>query len=267
MLPARRRSEMALLIQQNGGVDTETLARRFGVSLMTARRDLKILEEQKLLKVTWGGALSVNFLLHEIPYANKAAVMREAKRAIATYAAGMVQDESCIMLDAGTTTLELAELLRNRTLTVITNDLQIALLLASSPTVTVHMAGGWVDPVSRACNDESTVDFLRHLNVTQAFIGINVWDVSRGATTSSSSKMRIKRRMLSCAGQSVLLADSSKYGNFSPWAVADLAEFSCIISDGGLPRAAREAIAQTGAVLRLAPLPDECGKTDAAVEG
>ncbi|MDL2209796.1 DeoR/GlpR family DNA-binding transcription regulator [Desulfovibrio sp. OttesenSCG-928-O18] len=267
MLPAQRRSEMALFIQQNGGVDTESLARHFGISVMTARRDLKILEEQNVLKVTWGGALPLNFLPHEIPYANKAAVMRGHKQAIAAVAADMIQDESCIMLDAGTTTLELAELLRNRTLTVITNDLQIALLLASSPSVTVHMAGGWVDPVSRSCNDESTSDFLRSLNVTQSFIGISVWDAVRGATTSSTSKMRIKRRMLTCAGQSVLLADSSKYGHFSPWAVADLTEFSCIVTDSGLPQAARDAVVKSGAVLRLAPLAGGRKKADVQREG
>lgn len=255
MLPAQRRSEMALFIQQNGGVDTETLAKHFGVSVMTARRDLKLLEEQNVLKVTWGGALPMNFLPHEIPYANKAAVMREAKRAIAAVAADMVRDESCILLDAGTTTLELAELLRGRVLTVVTNDLQIALLLASSPMVTVHMAGGLVDPVSRSCTDDCAADFLRRLNVTQSFIGTSVWDAARGATTSSSSKMRVKRRMLACAGQGVLLADSSKYGNFSPWSVGNLADFSCIISDSALPAAAREAVTQAGGALRLASLP------------
>ncbi|MDR3073601.1 MAG: DeoR/GlpR family DNA-binding transcription regulator [Deltaproteobacteria bacterium] len=254
MLPARRRSQMALYIQQNGGVDTETLARHFGVSVMTARRDLKVLEEQNVLKITWGGALPMNFLPREIPYANKAAAMREAKKAIAAVAAGLVREESCIMLDAGTTTLELAERLCGRTLTVITNDLQIALFLASSPTVAVHFAGGWVDPVSRSCNDESTLEFLRRLNVTQAFIGASVWDASRGATTSSTAKMRTKQRMLACAGEGVLLADSSKYGNFSPWTVAGLTEFSCIVTDSGLRDAARDAVAHSGAVLRVAPL-------------
>lgn len=267
MLPAQRRSEMALFIQQNGGIDTETLAKHFGVSLMTARRDLKILEEQNVLKVTWGGAVPVNFLPHEIPYATKAAVMREAKTAIAALAAEMVEDDSCIMLDAGTTTLELAEMLRSRSLTVITSDLQIALLLSSSPSVSVHLAGGWVDPVSASCSDESTTDFFRNLRVTQAFIGASVWDATRGATTSSTAKMRIKRQMITNAGQSILLADSSKYGNFSPWAIADLASFSCIVSDTDLPEAARESVMQTGTPLRLAQLRPGRKKREASKEG
>ena len=263
MLPARRRSEMALFIQQNGGADTDTLARHFGISVMTARRDLKILEQENMLKLTWGGAVPLNFLPHEIPYASKAATMLDAKKAIAAMAAEMVQDDSCIMLDAGTTTLELADALRARFVTVITPDLQIALLLASSPTVTVHLTGGWVDPVSRSCNDQFAVDFLRGINVTQAFIGANAWDASRGATTSSTAKMQIKKQMMERAEQSILLADSSKFGAFSPWTVGSLADFSCIVSDEGLPRKARDAITAAGGFPRLAQLAPETKKAAA----
>lgn len=246
---------MALFIQQRGGVDTETLAGRFGVSVMTARRDLKILERQNCLKVTWGGAVPVQFQPYDVPYASKATAMREAKRAVAELALDLIKDDSCIVLDAGTTTLALAERLHGRRLTVVTTDLRIALLLASSSTVTVHLTGGWVDPVSRACNDGSTVDYLAPLCVTQSFIGTNVWDAARGVTTSSTAKMRIKSQMMACAQQKVLLADSSKYGNFSPWTVAQLSELTCIFSDSGLPSAARAAVEQTGVELRLAQSP------------
>ena len=253
MLPEQRRSEMAAFIQQNGGVDTETLAKQFGVSVMTTRRDLKILEEQNVLKVTWGGALSVNFLPHEIPYANKTGVMLEAKRAIAAAAAETVRDESCIVLDAGTTTLALAEALRSRSLTVITNDLQIGLFLSASPSVTVHIFGGLVDSVSRSCNGEVVLEFLEKVNVNQAFIGASVWDVARGATTSSIAKMHVKRKMIACASESVLLVDSSKFGSFSPWTIGELSGFSQIITDSGLSPNACKSVRDAGGVLLLAP--------------
>ncbi len=255
MLPARRRSEMALFIQQQGGTDTETLARRFAISVMTARRDLKILEQQNFLKVTWGGAVPLNFRPHDVPYASKAVAMLEAKKSITAMAVDMIKDDSCILLDAGTTTLELAKRLLDRRLTVITTDLQIALLLAASATVSVHLAGGRVDPVSRACSDVSTVDYLTPVCATQAFIGTNVWDAERGVTTSSAVKMQIKSRMIACAEQSILLADSSKYGTFSPWAVAGLRDFACVLTDSNLPDAAREAAEQSGATLRVAEMP------------
>ena len=266
MLPVQRRAEIAAFIQQNGGIDTDTLARHFGISVMTARRDLKILEQDNMLKRTWGGAVPPHFLSQEIPYASKAAAMLEAKKAIAAEAAKLVQEESCIILDAGTTTLELAELLRGRTVTVVTTDLQIALLLSSSPTVTVFVAGGWLDPVSRACNDQSAVDYLAQLRVTQAFIGTSVWDASRGATTSLTAKMRLKRQMMACADQSVLLADSSKFGTFSPWSVGALSDFSCIISDHGLTAEACAAIAASDGRLRLASSVSETASPSGHVE-
>lgn len=254
MLPAQRRLEMAQFIQKNGGADTETLARQFGVSMITARRDLKILEEQNQLKTTWGGAVPLNFQPREIPYANKATSELDAKKAIACLAADMVHDDTCILLDAGTTMLELAELLRTRRITVITTDLQIALLLVSSPSVTVHLAGGWVDPVSLACNDENTCEFFNSLHVTQAFIGTSFWDVARGASTSSTAKMHIKRRMMASAQESILLTDSSKYGKFSHWSAGRLHEFGCIVTDSGLPVAVRDEIAATGARLHIAEI-------------
>lgn len=262
MFPVRRRSEIAAFIQQNGGVDTDTLAKHFGISAMTARRDLKILEQENLLRRTWGGAIPPHFIPHEIPYANKAATMLEAKKAIAAKALEIIEDESCIILDAGTTTLALATLLRNRTLTVITQDLQIALLLASSPTVTVYFAGGYVDPVSRSCNDPSAVKYLQQINATVTFVGTSVWDVSCGATTSSTAKMYMKKQLMACAEQCILLADSSKFGTFSPWAVGTLSAFSCIISDSGLSHKAQESIAEAGGVLHMASLSPEKGKDD-----
>lgn len=257
MLPARRRSEMAALIQQNGGVDTDSLARHFGISVMTARRDLKILEQDNMLKRTWGGAVPPHFIAHETPYASKAGSMPEAKKAIAAEAAQLVQEESCIILDAGTTTLELAELLRGRTVTVVTPDLQIALLLSSSPTVTVFVTGGWLDPVSRSCNDQSAVDFLSPLSVTQAFLGTNAWDAVRGVTTSVPAKMRMKRQMVACAEQAILLADSSKFGTFSPWSVGALSDFSCVISDSGLSRQACETVTAADGILTLVSVVSE----------
>ena len=253
MLPAQRRLQMADLINRKGGINTEALAQHFGVSIMTARRDLKILEQENRLKVTWGGAVPMNFQPHDIPYANKTGHMREAKKAITRHALDMIKDDSCILLDAGTTTLKLARLLLDRRLTVITTDLQIALLLSSAPQISVHMACGVIDPVSRACNDISTVNYLRPLSVTQAFIGTNVWDAQRGVTTSSNTKMHIKRQIMDCAEQTVLLADSSKYATYSPWSVAALADFSCIITDSLLAPSIRNDIEQSGATLCMAP--------------
>jgi Transcriptional regulators of sugar metabolism len=252
MLPAQRRDEITKHISEVGAVNTETLAKRFGVSVMTARRDLKILEQEKRLRLTWGGAVPLTFLSHEIPYSSKMDHMPKAKEAIAEYAAALVPDRTCILLDAGTTTFALAKKLASRTLTVVTTDLHIAIQLLQSPSVTVHLTGGQLDNDTRSCNDMSVAAFLESINVTMAFIGTNVWDLSRGAGTSNHTRMHIKRKMMERAEKTVLLADSSKYGAFGPWTVAQLSEFSTVITDRGLGESARKSVQGSGVNLRLA---------------
>lgn len=249
MLPAERRRKMAQMINEQGTVNTRDLARALGISIMTVRRDLKSLEEQNQLKITWGGAESVAFQAHDIPYERKSASMTEAKAAIARAALDLITDDSFIALDAGTTTLELARLLPSlpQRLNVITPDLEIALCLSGHQHITVYLAGGQIDPVSRACTDADTTAYLRSVRTTLAFMGTNVWDAEHGVTTSSTAKMHLKRQLLESSRRPVLLADSSKYANFSPWRVAGVDEFELIITDSALGAQARHALGEAGA--------------------
>lgn len=255
MLPAERRQKMARTIKQQGAVNTRDLAKALGISIMTVRRDLKILEEQNLLEITWGGAVPLGFQAHDIPRAHKASSMQLAKGAIAHAALDLIEEESFIALDAGTTTLELARLLPAlglSNLNIVTPDLEIALLLSGQPGMNIYMAGGQLDPVSRACNDAETVDYLRQLRTTIAFMGTNVWNVEHGVTTSSSSKMHLKRQIMESSQKCVLLADSSKYANYSPWRVAGVEEFDLVITDVVLSAEARKDLETAGAQLRYA---------------
>ncbi|WP_051257736.1 DeoR/GlpR family DNA-binding transcription regulator [Desulfovibrio cuneatus] len=252
LLPEQRRQRMAQLIQQRGAVHTRELAKALGTSMMTIRRDLKVLEQQNFLQTTWGGAVPRNFQPHDIPYSHKATHMLAAKQAIARAAAQLVQEDTCLVLDAGTTTLELARLLAGRRLTVVTNDLQIALVLAPHPQTTVHVTGGTIDPVSLSCIDASSLTMLGSVHASLAFIGTNVWDAQRGVTTSSREKMSLKQRMMHSAEASILLVDSTKYANYSPWHVADLTGFTEVITDSGLPAATRKGLLTTGVQLRIA---------------
>lgn len=257
MLPAQRRSAIARFIREMEACDTEALSKHFGVSSMTIRRDLKELERSGLVHLTHGGAVSPQCMFEDVPYPDKVLANLEAKKAIAGMAAERIKDNTCIILDAGTTTLELARLLVGRTLTVITTDLQIALFLVAVPGITVHTTGGLVDPVSRAHKDTRAVRMLMDLRVPQAFMGTNVWDAGYGVTSSSSTVQQVKMQMMASASEAILLADSSKYGRFSTWVVGGLNKFSAIISDDGLAQAQRQAIMQAGGTLQVAPsLPD-----------
>ena len=254
MLPAKRRHAILEHILASGGADTESLAKLFGVSSMTIRRDLRLLEQNQHLRLTHGGALAAGFLPFDLAYGEKSAARLAAKQAIARSALEYLREDSCIILDAGTTTLELAKLILSRRLSVITNDLQIALLLSSSASLCVHATGGRLDKASKALIGPESVAFLRGVRAELAFIGTNVWSAGHGVTTASLDKRQVKNQMMRSAKRSLLLADSSKYGRFSPWLVSELADFTGIISDSELGTAAREQCQACGARLNLAQL-------------
>ena len=255
MLPVERRKKMARLIKNRGALNSRELAETLGISVMTVRRDLKVLEEQNQLEITWGGAVPVGFEAHDIPRSHKAASMQEAKVAIAHAACDFIVEGDFIGLDAGTTTLELARLLPTlpfKHLSVVTPDLEIAMLLSGNAHIEVFLAGGRVDPISRACNDTDSVAYLRRVRTTVAFVGINVWGEQHGVTTSSSEKMNRKIQLMDSADKSILLVDSSKYGKFSPWRVAGVEQFYRIITDTGLSEDAKKNLEANGARLLYA---------------
>lgn len=255
MLPVERRKKMARLIKNRGAVNSRELAETLGISIMTVRRDLKVLEEQNQLEITWGGAVPVGFEAHDIPRSRKAASMQAAKVAIARAACGFITDGAFIGLDAGTTTLELARLIPSlpfKRLSVVTPDLEVALLLSGNAHIEVFLTGGRVDPISRACNDTDAVAYLRRVRTTVSFVGINVWGAEHGVTASSSEKMNRKIQLMDSADKSILLVDSSKYAKFSPWRVAGVEQFYRIITDTGLGDDARKNLEAAGARLLYA---------------
>ncbi|MEN3931216.1 DeoR/GlpR family DNA-binding transcription regulator [Microvirga sp. W0021] len=239
----QRRAAMARFIEENDGADVQTLAERFGVSAITVRRDRKILAEQNILSPTHGGAVPAGFMYGELAYAQKVDVNVPLKKLIAKRAAELVPDNSIVILDAGTTTLELARLLMSRKLSVVTPDLQIALLLAQSPSVKVFIPGGEVDLETRSLLDSKAAHVLRETNAAISFVGIATWDASKGVSSSSIAKQEIKRTIMQQASETYLLVDSTKYGTCNPWSVAPLSDFDGIITDDGLSAKARKDIA------------------------
>lgn len=238
----QRRTELAKIIENNGGADVQYLADLFSVSPMTIRRDRKVLAERNMVQATHGGVLPLSFVYSEKNYVEKSTVNLKAKQAIAMKAAEMICDDSFILLDAGTTTLELARLLYPRRLTVITNDLHIALLLIQSPSIRVFMPAGEIDPAIGGIFGCEAIGCFANYNPSQAFIGSAAWHSAKGVTCSDSEKQLVKRAMMRCAENSILLVDSAKYGKYSQWNVSHLQKFSAVITDSGLSVTARAEV-------------------------
>lgn len=228
----------AAIVEQariDGRVEVASLAESLGVTTETVRRDLTALERAGVLRRVHGGAIPVERLGFEPAVDTREQVATSEKEAIAKAALNELPVDGAIALDAGTTTLRLAEAIpADRELTVVTNGLPIAMTLAARPNLTVHLVAGRVRSRTLAAVGEASVAFLRDVYVDVAFIGANGFSAERGFTTPDADEAATKRALIACAGRSVVLADSSKYGvnHFAAFAGAD--DVDLLITDGGL---------------------------------
>ena len=242
-----RQRDVLERLHSTGKVTVEELATAFHVSAPTVRADLTRLEDQGLLRRTHGGAIPISHTLYEPPYAQRQVMRYDEKRAIARLAASRVKDGETVMLDAGTTTHEIAILLKERTsLTVVTNSLVNALTLMDSPDIAVILVGGNIQPRRKATLGPLAVRFLEAFRVDRAFMGFNGVHVQSGYTVVDFDAAEIKRRMMACAGEVVAVADSSKIGQIAFAAVAPLQAANFLITDDQVTPENLQQLIETG---------------------
>jgi DeoR family fructose operon transcriptional repressor len=230
-----RQAAIVTRARAEGRVEVASMAESLGVTTETVRRDLTVLERAGVLRRVHGGAIPAERLGFEPAVDTREQVATSEKEAIAKAALNELPVDGAIALDAGTTTLRLAEAIpADRELTVVTNGLPIATVLAARPNLTVHVVAGRVRSRTLAAVGEAAVEFLRHVYVDVAFLGTNGFSVERGFTTPDSAEAATKRALIGCAGRSVVLADSSKHGADHFAGFADLQDVDLLITDGGL---------------------------------
>lgn len=232
MLKAERRKYILSYIEKNGKAVIEELAKELQVSHMTIRRDLKFLEENNMVARTHGGAVPFNILNEEVPYKEKVEIRIEEKKRIADYASSLIKEGQTIILDAGTTTMEIAKRIKDfKRLTVITTDLITAAYLSKSHGIQVYCTGGLIQNEIGACIGTKAEEFLKGICADIAFLGTNSVDVKNGVTSPTMEKAIIKRRMVEAADEAVLVADHSKFGNKSFAKICLLEELDLIVTD------------------------------------
>ncbi|MGI9274842.1 MAG: DeoR/GlpR family DNA-binding transcription regulator [Endozoicomonas sp.] len=249
MLPVERREHILSYVEEKGCANIEEMASKFDVSQMTIRRDIRTLEQEDKLRVTYGGAVSKSFLMEDIPYEKKNAVNIEEKKSIASEALKHVREGQIVLLDAGTSTMALAKMLMRMKVTVITPDLKIALHLSDSTTAKVYTTGGLVSAITKAHTDVSALNFLDSINADITFLATNSWSLEHGVTTASTDHFYIRRKMLDRANRKILLADSSKYGASSMKTICALEELDSIITDSRFHDENIEAIREAGGTI------------------
>lgn len=229
-----RKHKMVEYVQQNHRASVQKLGELFDVSDSTVRRDLKELEEAKLLKRTHGGAVSLQSVDFEPNMLDKEDSYREEKERIARMAADMINTGDTILLDSGTTTLPLARELRSRSgIRIITNSVIVLGELKDCRNIELSIIGGLLRPDTQAFVGPMAERSLEMIRVDKAFIATNGLDIKEGITTPNLIEASIKRKMIEIAKQVILLTDHSKMGGIAYAKFAELSDIDCCITDEG----------------------------------
>jgi DeoR family transcriptional regulator, aga operon transcriptional repressor len=236
----RQADRLAVILEElsNGGsVAVADLWPRLGVSAATIRRDLELLEGQRLLNRTHGGAVA-HGLLYELPLRYKTARHQEEKRRIALEAAGRVPDGAAIGLTGGTTTTEVARALVDRQkLTVVTNALNIAGELAVRPNVKLVVTGGLARMESYELVGPLAEQSLAELHLDMAFVGVDGISAEDGLTTHHEVEAHTNRALIERASRVIVVADGSKLGAVAFARICPIGAVDELITAGADPDA------------------------------
>ncbi|MGH3704545.1 MAG: DeoR/GlpR family DNA-binding transcription regulator [Agromyces sp.] len=246
-LDAPRRRELALaLVAERGFVRVAELSRAFGVTTVTARADLDALERQGGIRRVHGGAVPVSSPLavdrpeREPSFEEALEASVEPKRLIGSLAASFVRSGQSIILDVGTTTLQVARALRARAdledVVVFTNGLSIALELEPEiPRFTVVVTGGTLRPKQHSLVHPLAGSMLDEVHVDLAFIGGNGVDAAHGVTNANLPEAAVKALMMRSAARSIVVADASKLGEVHLGRIAPVDAFDGLVTDAAAP--------------------------------
>lgn len=237
LLPAQRHLQLATLLARSEVVTLDDLARRFGVSTQTIRRDLARFERQGLARRTYGGAITRQALdLSEPAFVSREQTQAAQKRAIGAVAAAFLQPGTAVFLDASTTALMLARLFPDDwTGEVVVTSLPAAMELSSRPGIRLMVVGGEFRHSSRSFGGPLAEDTLRNLCVGTAFLSARAVHPRRGLTEAHIGEAALKRIIMANADRSVLLADSTKLGLTASHRFGDLADVDTLITDSAAP--------------------------------
>ena len=235
-----------------GRIDAARVATELGVSNESIRKDLALLERRGLLRRVHGGAIPLHELRAEPPMEARTSLSAE-KDVIARAALAHVPTGGSVLLDAGSTTARLAELLpADQALFVCTNSLPVASILTTRTAATVRLLGGTVRRPSLAGVGQVTLDGLAMINVDVAFLGTNGVSLQRGLTTPDEQEGIVKHAMLATARRRILLADHSKIGRENLCRYAELTDLDVLITDDGIADHDAQAIEAAGVEVQIA---------------
>ena len=253
MLAEARRAKILEWIQEEGSARVRDLAAAFSVSEVTVRQDLERLENEGHVVREHGGAYLKSVQQQVRAMALHHLVHMEQKQRIGRAAAALVNDGETIILDSGSTTTEVATNLAGRErLTIITNALNIALMMGALPSCEVHMPGGHFKAPTLSVSGERSAAYFEGLFAQKLFLATAAVSIDAGLTFPALSDISVKRAMIESAEKVYLVADSSKIGMRSFSSLGEIDLIDVLITDAGIGDDDRKAFEDAGIEVMIA---------------
>lgn len=249
MLVDQRRSKILALAEQLGFVSLQQLAAAVGASESTVRRDLEYLDQQGQIHRTRGGAAYSGDSLTDLSVRQSRASVE--KQAIAQLTASLITEGETVLLDGGTTTLEVARHLSGKTLQVVTNSLPIASLLMNREEIELIFIGGYVYPKTGVALGDQAVEALRNIYVSRLVMSAG-GVTSEGLFNSNALLVDTERQMIRAAERVTLVADHTKFGQRALSHLCPLDQVDQVVSNAELSQDWQDVLNERGIVTRLA---------------
>lgn len=257
MLAKKRQQAIAQIVAQEGYANVKMLSEKLNITEKTIRLDLNELQKLGILKRIHGGAQSVDGLESFItPLRNQEKV--QEKSVIASKAKELINENDIIFLDDGSTTYALARHLGDKRVTVITSDISIINLLAEKPNINLYVTGGRI----RRGTDTYTAtgpDCIRTISsyhINKCFLSTTSIDIKKGLMVFYDDSRNYKRALIDSSEETILLADSSKFGKTAFCSFAEISELQYIITDSGIEKDIETKIEKLVDNLIIAKMPE-----------
>lgn len=247
MLEPERHDLILQLLKHKRFVDVHEICKTTGASVTTIRRDLSKLEEQALVRRVHGGAELAEIAVTdsqsfgEVPFAYRKGYRNKEKTRIAQYAAGLCSKKDTIIIDGGSTTFQMSTFLVDVGCQIITNSFSIAEYLLRNGNNKVIIPGGMVYKNSELILDPFQNNFYSNYVANKTFMGVSGIG-PKGLTNSDPQLIQAERKMIECAEEVIILADSSKFDFVGSLYLCDFDDVSLIITDTGLIESQRELV-------------------------
>lgn len=231
VISSERQQKILEMLREKTIIKISDIAKTFSVSIETARRDIHALASKNLCKKIYGGASLISSVPYELSYSSREVINRQEKISIGTKAAELITEDKTIILDVGTTIIELARRIKNKkNITVLTNSLSIINELASTD-ISLHIMGGKLNSNFLTMTGSFTLSALKHFFVDIAFIGAGGITLEDGVSDYNIEEAQVRRFSIERSNRTVLLVDSSKFENNAFAMVCSLKDIDTIVTD------------------------------------